>query len=544
MIPLLFTSIVWLFFAHFALAGKLVSPNWRNPNITISPDERIGIASAGLEEALSHLDTARGEAYDVAGRLFSQLAEFDLLTGQKKYQDTVATNLRLAKGNNFSDELTYGRASVKAFSAYKNQTFLDFAVASWWSGRNYTLSQADVSSGKTPVKSFPLSQVCKGLTMAGGTFHTTDSDDPGIVGLATGNFLVLSALLAEATSDPMYLQAASESADFIHAQLDNIANVVQDGVSARQNDSCSPNNIAKPYNSGLTIEGLSILASITGQASTLQLLSDTITATIPNHDWQGDNGIIFGSSLELVNGLSAAYARNVTKAELREDIKAYLGVQFNAVLDLSTTPGTNRYSGSWTGPPLATFSALNQTMALGPILSAIQLHNDSSLAPSNPEGSPSPRENPPPSPSSKPPIGIIIGGAVGGVALLAGAFAVMWIMRRRRRRVREIEAPPLPSPILSSGGRISPFTESRAFASSSNLSTLPLHEKLSRIAPMRSQRTGNAGEHTEGATLPSSAGPATHSVDLPTAELVRLLNDRLQHQKWNEHEPPPNYSVP
>jgi hypothetical protein len=144
MIPLLFTSIVWLFFAHFALAGKLVSPNWRvcsyslgwildpiytfqNPNITISPDERIGIASAGLEEALSHLDTARGqfvgmcaaaptvtvvlisyplgEAYDVAGRLFSQLAEFDLLTGQKKYQDTVATNLRLAKGNNFSDEL-------------------------------------------------------------------------------------------------------------------------------------------------------------------------------------------------------------------------------------------------------------------------------------------------------------------------------------------------------------------------------------------------------------------------------------------------------
>jgi hypothetical protein len=70
----------------------------------------------------------------------------------------------------------------------------------------------------------------------------------------------------------MYLQAASESADFIHAQLDNIANVVQDGVSARQNDSCSPNNIAEPYNSGLTIEGLSILASITGQASTLQLL--------------------------------------------------------------------------------------------------------------------------------------------------------------------------------------------------------------------------------------------------------------------------------
>jgi predicted alpha-1,6-mannanase (GH76 family) len=79
----------------------------------------------------------------------------------------------------------------------------------------------------------------------------------------------LSALLAEATSDQMYLDAARELADFIHAHLYNIGNVIQDSISA--GDCSTTPNAIMPYNSGLTIEGLSILASITKNASTLGL---------------------------------------------------------------------------------------------------------------------------------------------------------------------------------------------------------------------------------------------------------------------------------
>ncbi|KAJ7266288.1 hypothetical protein C8J57DRAFT_1068922, partial [Mycena rebaudengoi] len=81
----------------------------------------------------------------------------------------------------------------------------------------------------------------------------------------------LSALLAEATSDQMYLDAARESADFIHAHLYNPGNVIQDSISAAQGECRTTPNVIMPYNSGLTIEGLSILASITKNASTLAL---------------------------------------------------------------------------------------------------------------------------------------------------------------------------------------------------------------------------------------------------------------------------------
>lgn len=44
----------------------------------------------------------------------------------------------------------------------------------------------------------------------------------------------LSALPAEETEDQMYLNAATASADFIHAKLDNVENVVQDSIHCVQ----------------------------------------------------------------------------------------------------------------------------------------------------------------------------------------------------------------------------------------------------------------------------------------------------------------------
>ncbi|KIK54171.1 hypothetical protein GYMLUDRAFT_106454, partial [Collybiopsis luxurians FD-317 M1] len=73
----------------------------------------------------------------------------------------------------------------------------------------------------------------------------------------------LSALLAETTSNQTYLDAAQNSAAFIHAHLYNIEGVVQDSISARQNDSCSTSDSTGPYNAGLMIEGLATLYSVT-----------------------------------------------------------------------------------------------------------------------------------------------------------------------------------------------------------------------------------------------------------------------------------------
>ena len=57
----------------------------------------------------------------------------------------------------------------------------------------------------------------------------------------------------------------------MHAHLYNVNNIVQDGISARQNDSCSGSSFIFSYNSGLMIEGLAILASLTNDSDVQSL---------------------------------------------------------------------------------------------------------------------------------------------------------------------------------------------------------------------------------------------------------------------------------
>ncbi|KAJ7231072.1 hypothetical protein C8J57DRAFT_1251339 [Mycena rebaudengoi] len=574
MAPLIFFLVVWLILVQGGISAQLASPNWRKPNITASPADRVSIVSAALEKAISRLSpdaqfdgTSRagtrrtnvltsalfaGQPYDIAGRLYSQMAEFDLATGQKKYQDTIEKNLQLilnAPGrSNFSDDISYGRASAKAYLAYKRPIFLDFARLSWSFGRRYTLSQQEASAGSTTVKSFPVS--------AARAPNNTD-----INGLATGNFLILSALLAEATQNATYLQAASESVAFIQAHLYNAANIVLDLVSARKSDSCAMNDLIASYNSGLAIEGLAILASIApGNETTQLLLSDIITAAILESGWQSNDGIIL-NAVELATGLSTAYLRNMTSPELREDLKAFLGVQFNALVDLVTTRDTNIYALSWQGPPTADFDAVSQISALGPLLGGMQVANEPAPSASASGGGPSPTGNAPlpspspPSSSKKSVVGAIVGGVVGGLALLAAAFLALLAIRRRHQS--DLASPPPPT--VSTAMGIPPWlagtdtsSELRPALSDTILSSsqyTPSHGQPSeawspQAAPRKDAAPEPRGMHAQNGA-PSSALGAPFEA-LPTEEMVQILNGRPQGQglSGSAEEAPPGYSLP
>ncbi|KAJ7843013.1 hypothetical protein B0H13DRAFT_2364952 [Mycena leptocephala] len=545
------TALLVLVLSALGAVAQVASPLWRKPNITTSVTDRASLAGAAIDMGVAMLNTAGqfdGDPYyDTAARLYSQMAEFDLATKQTKYQAKLEELFPLAQTENLTKflifslnyALAYGRAAAKAYAAYGTKIFLDYAVQSWWFGRAYTISSGDVSSGTIQSKTFPISKVCGYISMAGGTFWSTDPANPDLNALGTGSFLVLSALLAEATSDQMYLQAASETAEFVRAHLCNVAKLVQDTISARANDSCAVNEVVGPYNSGLMIHGLGILADITSNATTRDLLGDILLATIPNAAWQNPD------DLELVQGLGVVYTRNSTTAGLRGYIESYLSVQFNAVTELATSPGTNIYAGSWPGPPSAAFSGINQTIALSALISAMNLGlNDSTTSLQSPTVTPPiPSQTPTPTPSgptrlakTTANVGLIVGIVVGGSAAVA-ACVVLWLICRCRRSRRIAASAASPFSLTPSVAEIQPLTWEAYLVSPPRPSSRSA-EKSGEKRPVPPQANANVASRASRRAAPQAQIGNPNSAALPTEELVRLLNERLHNHEWDEEMPP------
>ncbi|KAJ7228050.1 hypothetical protein C8J57DRAFT_1730664 [Mycena rebaudengoi] len=438
------------------------------------------------------------------------MAEFDLLTNQSQYRDFVEAKLKqtLDAYPGFSsdetyDALAYGHASIKAYAAYKSPTFLDFAVQSWTYNRQYTLSQSDISSGKISVRDFPISTICAAWTssklvpMVGGTFNSTvDRNDSLILGTTTGrvaysSFLVLSALLAETTNDSVYLQAANDSATFIQAHLFDNDGRVMNSIHAAKDFKCFADDYPWSFNSGLTIQGLAVLSSMTNSTSTRVLLNNIIFVVATERSWQTFDGISDDTGgPRVVDGLRAVYTRNVSKSDYREDIKGYLGVQYNAVLDLSTTTNSNLYSRSWLGPPDTNFTGAGQTGAISALLAAIPLlPAPSSTGPSSGSPSQTGNNNSPPLPpqSGKAPVGAIVGGVIGGLALLAAVLLSIWALRQRQRNTDASRS--VSSPVMS-GLIIEPFA---ALGSSQSSGMAPPEtESVRGLASHPASEVGNS----------------------------------------------------
>ncbi|KAF9043820.1 hypothetical protein BDZ89DRAFT_1197260 [Hymenopellis radicata] len=145
---------------------------WRRPNVTLSIDDRISAASKAIETVLGRLASDQF-GFSGSQEFYGQLADFDSLTNQTTYKEDVTRFFTLNVvdfGYQLCVGLAYGYDAIRAYNTYQTSDFLDLAVASWAFGRNYTLSDEQASSGRTPVKSFDLTTRCGSASMAGGTF--------------------------------------------------------------------------------------------------------------------------------------------------------------------------------------------------------------------------------------------------------------------------------------------------------------------------------------------------------------------------------------
>ncbi|KAF9263891.1 hypothetical protein L218DRAFT_1031611 [Marasmius fiardii PR-910] len=304
------------------------------------------------------------------------------MANQDHIAKTTVNHDRVVNGLNIAFSLNanydkfgwWAQSAVYAYRAYQDSNLLSHAVATWNRVSAFVITAAQASAGKTSVKNFSLTGTCDGVTMAGGVFWRPTSDDQSVNSVTTG----LSAYLAEITGDAKYKNAAILSAQWIKAHNINSGNIVLDTVNGHD-CSRSPASWLFTYNSGKFIEGLSVLAAITGDSQWTSLYTNIANSAMKTNAWEGSDGIItegasrsqnndgVGFKAIFIRGLHEAFTRSSNDA-LKILIHSYIDVQYNALLDLAASGDT--YSSAWHGPSQG-FTTWGQLAALDVLVSAI-----------------------------------------------------------------------------------------------------------------------------------------------------------------------------
>ncbi|KAJ7055334.1 hypothetical protein C8F01DRAFT_1160223, partial [Mycena amicta] len=495
----------WLALCGALVSGQLASSSWRKPTINMTKEDCIRIARAALEEGVSMLDPSGqfpDEPWGNTARLYYQLADLDMLTKQTTYRETLITQLKKTDllDLNFTDVYP-----ARAYQAYGDAEFLDYATQSWWYGRKFTLSASDISAGKIGSKAFAIQKQCAGGESRIHTSRQRSAERAFVIAsMVGGTFWFISrrtsALLAEATSDPLYLNAAMDSFNFFKSHFLNPLDQVLNSIDAK---SCDVDSTIGPYNAGYLIEGLAVMYTISKNVSVQNLLADVVTAAIQNPSWQRYDGIVSRADdktgdYNYALGLSVAYARNATSPALREDLGKFLAVQFNAVIDLATENNSSIYGRTWIGPPSSVFLGSNQTTAGAVLIGAIPVASitASSTTASSTGATPAPSDTPS-SASKGTSKKAIVGGVVGGVVILLlaiGGAILLWMRQRRRG---------LASPSLRAHSRYHLDGDGSAEPSDEVLVPHPFDMPTPR--------------NSQYATLPVASSPSPHSPRLPYA---------------------------
>ncbi|KAL0068045.1 hypothetical protein AAF712_004948 [Marasmius tenuissimus] len=207
------------------------------------------------------------------------------------------------------------------------------------------------------------------------------------------------------------------------------------------------------------------------------------------------------------------------RTRLRQIFKSYLGsyisTQFNAVVDLATSGGSNIYSSQYDGPTGVQFNNDWQAGAVAALLGGLAVggNNASTAPPGDPYAGSEPR-------SQSSSVGTIVGGAIGGIVLAGITVASLWGYRRRIRAKSQDH------------GIVAPYE--------------------APTPPGLDIALRSAGKHQppppSGTTAVLGSGEASSDGGTSTLrlmeELVAALNRRVGNERrWDLNEPPPEYST-
>ncbi|KAG8946509.1 hypothetical protein FRC03_001358 [Tulasnella sp. 419] len=268
-----------------------------------------------------------------------------------------------------------GYAMICGYRTYQHPSLIAGAVSCWIELEKRTIQQSQTSHGRSQLVIEPSRRpTYVGYVAAG------DYNNPYLDQTDTLLKLTLSAYLAERTQYEKYKETAQSLVKAIKSTiLDSATMLVKDGyIPAGASKLYAEKLEPSCHLTGLFIEGLSVLASVTDDHNLVNLMVQVATAAIHTSQWHGSDGILnFGSDGDistnlnhrvlkgfLLRGLLEAYQRTTSNAAFRDLIRSYINVQFNALRDLARE-GDN-YGVDWRGPfkgpflhaQLAAFDAL------------------------------------------------------------------------------------------------------------------------------------------------------------------------------------------
>ncbi|KAK7034773.1 hypothetical protein VNI00_012180 [Paramarasmius palmivorus] len=297
-------------------------------------------------------------------------------------------------------ELDLDLPQFRAYQAYKEESFLNYAIQAWNWGRQFTVSDESITAGAIPIKSFALQRTCGDASLAGGTFEATYFAGRPLLGFANNNkiffcrlqyflnmvmlnaFNRLSASLYKSTFNETYLIAAKSTANFVRSQLYMGQGLIASTISGSAKDQCVLDRRAQGYNNGIAIQGISLFNAVTSSTEDNALIKDLIVGSSSKTEWNSGNGILTStttdsSGLYILNGMMQVYD-SATDIDLRNYISSYVSTQYNAVIDNAAGSG-DIYASSWAGPAAQVFYGPAQTPAISTLLAGIQLPTEHNL---------------------------------------------------------------------------------------------------------------------------------------------------------------------
>ncbi|KAG8957150.1 hypothetical protein FRC03_010502 [Tulasnella sp. 419] len=277
-----------------------------------------------------------------------------------------------------------GLAMVYGYRAYKHPYLMAGALSYW------SRTQPRIIARFYRVSGWIVHETSSGVAAFAG-FVRQDGSGGHLDCHETLLLMTLSSHLAECTKNDEYKEHALLAADRIKSMLlDPNTMLIKDGTQSSV--SVSSTRVDGDYSglsscfTGLFIEALSLLASVTDDESWMTLAIQIATAAMKTSEWHGSDGILdVGSDGNvasnedcrafkgvLLRGLLEAYRRS-NNVPFRNLVRSYINVQFNALRELASDG--EYYGMDWKGPYKGPFLHA-QLAALDTMVAAIGV-NDS-----------------------------------------------------------------------------------------------------------------------------------------------------------------------